>query len=106
MLTVAGVWFGYGPSPQYDSDNDGIPDWLEILLGLDPLATNNPSGDVDGDGVPNGVDTEYGNHLIVTVQPVPGERIPEQKFTSYEGLNHASACTSTICVSQYVVPNY
>ena len=72
----AGVWFGYGPSPQYDSDNDGIPDWLEILLGLDPLATNNPSGDVDGDGVPNGVDTEYGNHQIVTVQPVPGERIP------------------------------
>ena len=29
-----------------------------------------------------------------------------QKFTSYEGLNHASACTSTICVSKYVVPNY
>lgn len=76
MLTVAGVWFGYGPNPQYDTDHDGIPDWLEILLGLDPLATNNPSGDVDGDGVPNGVDTEYGNHQIVTVQPVPGERIP------------------------------
>ena len=47
---VAGVWFGYGPSPQYDSDGDGIPDWLELLLGLDPLAANNSTGDVDGDG--------------------------------------------------------
>jgi len=70
------VWFGYSPTANADSDNDGIPDWLEQLLGLDPLVVNNGGGDVDGDGVSNNVDTVYGNHLIVTVQPVPGERIP------------------------------
>ena len=34
-----------------DSDGDGIPDYLEILQGLDPT---NP--DTDGDGVPDGSD--------------------------------------------------
>jgi len=33
------------PIPEQDSDNDGLPDWQEILIGTDP---NNPDSDSDG----------------------------------------------------------
>ncbi|MFQ5540646.1 MAG: hypothetical protein ACE5F4_00105 [Candidatus Paceibacteria bacterium] len=36
-------------SAETDSDGDGVPDWKETLLGLDPS-----SPDTDGDGVPDG----------------------------------------------------
>lgn len=76
LFLCASVWFGYMPGGNGDSDNDGVPDWLEQLLGLDPLVTNNGGGDADADGIRNTNDFEYGNHLIVTVQPVAGERVP------------------------------
>ena len=48
--TVANINFSLSP-PALDSDNDGLPDELEITLGTDP---NNP--DTDGDGLLDGVD--------------------------------------------------
>jgi hypothetical protein len=72
----AGIWFGYSPYPGYDTDADGIPDWLEKLLGLDELDTDDSDGDVDGDGIPNSEDTSYGPYTIITYYPVKGERLP------------------------------
>jgi hypothetical protein len=43
-----------------DSDGDGIPDWIEVANGYDPLNANSPSNgssDTDGDGVTNVVET-------------------------------------------------
>ncbi|MCC5839942.1 MAG: hypothetical protein JJT96_07450 [Opitutales bacterium] len=36
------------PPEQMDSDEDGVPDWIEVLYGLDPV---NSGSDGDGDGV-------------------------------------------------------
>lgn len=72
----AGVWFGYSSYPGYDTDADGIPDWLEKLLGLDELDEDDATGDEDGDGIPNGEDTSYGPLEIVTCYPVKDERLP------------------------------
>ncbi|HMP90838.1 MAG TPA: hypothetical protein PJ991_11600 [Kiritimatiellia bacterium] len=33
-----------------DGDNDGIPDWWEVLYGLNPSVSNAPTSDVDNDG--------------------------------------------------------
>jgi len=38
--------------PEADTDRDGIPDWWEILYGLDPFR-NDAQEDPDGDGVSN-----------------------------------------------------
>lgn len=47
----------YGSSPEsWDSDGDGLPDFWEIAMGLDPSRTdgaNGANGDPDGDQVPN-----------------------------------------------------
>lgn len=55
MIGVTHRW-GTEPPPQYelrggelDSDGDGLPDWLELLIGTDPY---NP--DTDGDGLSDG----------------------------------------------------
>jgi len=48
-----------------DADADNLPDWWEILYGLDPHdATNNngPSGDPDGDGVSNYIEYLQGRN--------------------------------------------
>ncbi|MFY0627239.1 MAG: T9SS type A sorting domain-containing protein [Reichenbachiella sp.] len=43
-----------------DSDNDGIPDYLEVANGTDPFDLNSPttngSEDSDGDGIPDGLE--------------------------------------------------
>jgi len=39
---------------ELDSDGDGLPDWMEILIGTDPF---NP--DTDGDGLPDGFEFFY-----------------------------------------------
>ncbi len=46
--------FGLNPNSQ-DTDGGGMPDWLEVALGLDPLNPNDddPDGDWDGDGLTN-----------------------------------------------------
>jgi len=58
LWAMAGVTYRWGtqPVPEYqlrggdlDSDGDGIPDWLELLIGTDPY---NP--DTDGDGLSDG----------------------------------------------------
>ena len=36
-----------------DSDEDGVPDWLEVALGSDPLNPNEVPADENGDGVPD-----------------------------------------------------
>jgi len=36
-----------------DGDDDGVPDWLEFLLGTDPAAGDSAPEDADGDGLPD-----------------------------------------------------
>lgn len=55
-----------------DSDSDGLPDTVEILLGLDPNnADSDGNGvgdgeeDFDGDNLPNRVEVRIGTHLLV-----------------------------------------
>jgi hypothetical protein len=48
-----------------DSDFDGMPDHLEVLLGRDPAVTGTatvPPPDTDGDGVPDEVETFFGTN--------------------------------------------
>ncbi|MBN2181203.1 MAG: right-handed parallel beta-helix repeat-containing protein [Sedimentisphaerales bacterium] len=40
-------------SPVADSDADGMPDWWELLYGLDPNDATDAEGDLDGDGISN-----------------------------------------------------
>jgi hypothetical protein len=37
----------------YDSDGDGLPDWWELIYGLDPFNSSDAIGDADGDGISN-----------------------------------------------------
>jgi hypothetical protein len=36
-----------------DTDGDGMPDWWEILYGLNPAVSNPPSSNADGDPFPD-----------------------------------------------------
>ena len=36
-----------------DADEDGVPDWLEVALGSDPLDSEDLPVDADGDGIPD-----------------------------------------------------
>ena len=53
-----------------DDDNDGMPDWWEILYGLNPLNPGDADDDPDGDGVNNlqeyldGTNPNVNNNLI------------------------------------------
>ena len=51
-----------------DSDNDGIPDWLEAQLGSDPTNT-----DTNGDGIPDGI--EYWEGLSLTNTDMDGDGV-------------------------------
>ncbi len=44
---------GAAPDLAHDGDMDGIPDWLERLLGTDPGDGDNTPDDEDGDGLPD-----------------------------------------------------
>ncbi len=44
-----------GPSAQWDSDGDGLPDWYEFIIG-----TRSDVADTDGDGVPDAWEIRYG----------------------------------------------
>ncbi len=39
--------------PTVDTDKDGLPDWWEVLYGLDPADAADASADPDGDGLSN-----------------------------------------------------
>lgn len=53
-----------------DDDNDGMPDWWEVLHGLDPLDPGDADDDPDGDGLTNleeyiaGTDPNVDNGLV------------------------------------------
>jgi hypothetical protein len=49
----AGVGFPHVDWPVLDSDGDGIPDYWERLMGLDPFAPEDASVDLDSDGLSN-----------------------------------------------------
>ncbi|MCM1061651.1 MAG: cellulose binding domain-containing protein [Eubacterium sp.] len=51
---VIPIEFGFEFDPELDSDEDGLPDYIEISLGLDRF---NP--DTDGDGLPDGYEYYY-----------------------------------------------
>ena len=44
---------GDTPELTLDGDDDGVPDWLEFLLGTDPAAADSAPADADGDGLPD-----------------------------------------------------
>ncbi len=53
---AAGDLTSIGAAQRADSDYDGLPDWWEIMFGLDPndaTGVNGPDGDPDADGLPN-----------------------------------------------------
>jgi len=76
----AGIWFGYGPlsynASWGDIDGDGVPNWLEYVLGMKPTDKSDGTEDIDKDGIPNNIDKSYGNRLITTIYPIEGERLP------------------------------
>ncbi len=57
-----------------DSDNDGLPDWGEVLWHSNP---NNP--DSDGDNIPDGLEVQ--NNTDPTI-PAPNDKITSNKFST------------------------
>ncbi|RKG83410.1 cell envelope biogenesis protein OmpA [Corallococcus exercitus] len=53
--STATTTFTVTPAGTVDTDNDGLPDAEEIILGTNP---NNP--DTDGDGIPDGIEVKVG----------------------------------------------
>lgn len=47
------TWGAVEIDPTLDSDDDGMPDWWEILHGLDPFDPSDAHEDLDGDGLTN-----------------------------------------------------
>jgi hypothetical protein len=64
-----------------DSDNDGLPDWEEILWKTDP---QNP--DTDGDGVSDGKEVETGHS--------PTTKGPDDLFNQISGSSQAASSSS------------
>jgi hypothetical protein len=63
-----------------DTDRDGIPNNIEVLLGLDPLLAADGAGDLDGDGMTNSDEYRAGtdpanpaSYLRVDLNTVPGQ---------------------------------
>ena len=54
---------GYGNNQDTDDDNDGIPDWVEQLVGLNSLDQNDALSDIDSDGFSNLVEYLSGTDL-------------------------------------------
>jgi len=48
-----------------DDDNDGIPDAIEIVLGLNPLNAADAMADLDGDGMTNLAEYQAGRNPLV-----------------------------------------
>jgi len=62
-----------------DTDRDGIPNTVEVALGLDPLVAADGNGDLDGDGMKNGDEYRAGtdpadpaSYLRVDLSTLPG----------------------------------
>ena len=60
-MLVAKREFGAGVND--DTDGDGIPDDIELQLGLDPANANDGAGDLDGDGASNAEEYQVGTRL-------------------------------------------
>ena len=58
-------------APFLDSDSDGMPDWWEILNGLDPFDPTDATQDPDGDGVTNRDEYFAGTNPKDPSAPVP-----------------------------------
>jgi hypothetical protein len=63
-----------------DTDRDGIPNTVEVGLGLDPLVAADSNGDLDGDRMTNGDEYRAGtdpanpaSYLRVDLSTVPGQ---------------------------------
>jgi hypothetical protein len=49
LISENGAWVG--PIEFSDLDNDGVSDWIETLLGSDPISANDTPADLDEDGI-------------------------------------------------------
>ena len=71
---------GIGNNADTDDDGDGIDDFKEILLAMDPLI---PNYDIDNDGITNDVDTDADNDGVVN-------EVDVFPYDSSEQLDHDS----------------
>lgn len=67
-----------------DSDNDGIPNCIEVKFGLDPDNGNDAAGDIDSDGLPNL--QEYLNGTRIDLADTDGDGITD-RYEVENGMN-------------------
>lgn len=65
-----------------DDDNDGIPDTIEILHGLDPLDASDASADKDGDGRSNLEEHQSGNDISIVDNTPNQTMLAEVSFSA------------------------
>ncbi len=69
---------------ELDSDNDGLKDWEEVLLG-----TDSHRGDTDGDGIKDGKETANPRAIQTTKELSPEDKMARDFFARYMELNKA-----------------
>ena len=80
LVAVVGVGVLSACEPAVDTDGDGIPDNIEVALGLDPA-----NGDTDGDGTDDGAADTDGDTVLDFVELVLGTD-PNTYDTDGDGL--------------------
>lgn len=112
------------PTHTIDSDNDGIPNYFEIALGLDTHNPNDAYNDLDGDGLSNLQEYNFGTFLNSTdsdndgyldVEVLLGSANPENDddgdgYTNYEEVvaktdwRNPNSNPNTLGIAAWLVP--